>query len=287
MTKRSGISSNLQNSFALTVLFLCLTGNVGSVYGQEKPLQANAPKAGEPAAYIINAKRAFALSIEANGELTIPNGALNVFSTNPAAIRLRDLGAVHAKTIAQAPNGGVLKDGKAIAPGQGILPAIADPWANSALPDLSGLKNFGDVELQTERVTLQPGVYDSLVVGSLSQAQLAPGVYVFKNRVEIASKNGVQGQNVTIINHGQFLLNGSGTVRLTAPTTGPLAGIVFWQERTNKKSVQIEGNATMEVMGALYLPTAYLQVVANGKVACTHLVADSLRLSANGKLVVR
>ncbi len=278
----SGITPGLKFSVSLAVLFCCWMATSSSIWAQ-----VNAPKLIEPAAYILNEKRAFAVSIEAGGELTIPNGALNVFSVSPAAIRLRDLGAIHAKSIAQALGGGVLKEGKAITPGQAPLPTIADPWANIVLPNFAGLKNFGDIELQTERVTLQPGIYDSLVVGGLAQVQLAPGLYVFKNYVEIGSKNGLQGQNVTLVNQGQFLVNGLGTLRLSAPANGPLQGIVFWQERTNKKSVQLEGNATLEATGALYLPTAYLQITGNGKIACTHLVADSLRLSANGKLLIR
>lgn len=282
----------MQNSFGFSAVqqsLCCLAALAACLLCDAAPLgaQANVPKNEGPGAFILNAKRAFAVSIEAGGELTIANGTLNVFSNHPAAIRLRDLGSIQAKTIAQAPEGGVLKDDKQVARGPAALPLTADPWTHVTMPELTGLKSFGDVELKTERVTLQPGIYDSLIVGSLAQAQLAPGLYVFKNTLEISSRNGVQGENVTLINQGRFVLNGLGTLRLSSSKNGPLQGIAFYQERANKKTVQIEGGATMEMFGALYLPSAYLEITGNGKVACTQLVADSLRLSGNGKLLIR
>jgi hypothetical protein len=58
--------------------------------------------------------------------------------------------------------------------------------------------------------------------------------------------------------------NSSGTVNLSALTSGPYSGILLWQNRTAAQGMSISGNGNFSLTGTFYTANAQLSVTGNG-----------------------
>ena len=98
-------------------------------------------------------------------------------------------------------------------------------------------------------------------------ATLSAGVYIVAGGdFKVNSGAKVTGDGVTIIltnkNGGDFAqadLNGNATIQLTAPTSGPWAGVLFYQDRNAPVSItnvnKINGDASSKFKGVMYFPS--------------------------------
>ena len=77
-------------------------------------------------------------------------------------------------------------------------------------------------------------------------------------------------------------INGGATVNLSAPTSGSLAGILFFGDRsaTNVTNA-FNGGATNIFNGIIYTPASALMFAGNSSSggACTQLIANSMVIS--------
>ena len=166
------------------------------------------------------------------------------------------------------------------------VPAISDPLAGVALPpDMTGLQN------RTDPCTQGPGIYVGWSVQN-STCVLQPGLYVVTSgTVNLAGNSAgiLKGTGVTIYltcatgtaprvcNTGEsgarFDASGSGSVQITAPTSGPLKGVAIVADRTsvdpgsNQPLIELTGNGTLGMTGAVYAASATLRMNGNG---CTN-----------------
>ena len=80
-------------------------------------------------------------------------------------------------------------------------------------------------------------------------------------------------------------MNGNTGVSFSAPTSGPLAGILFFQDRAipgTAAGSTITGNSTSTFDGAVYFPTTQLTFGGNSSInGYSIVVADRLVLSGN------
>jgi hypothetical protein len=91
----------------------------------------------------------------------------------------------------------------------------------------------------------------------------------------------LSGTGVTLYVLGGGNVNANTTINISAPTTGPLAGIAVWFG--DSSSVSWAGGATSSFSGAVYAPTANVTYTGGFATAstCTRLVAGSITLSGN------
>ena len=80
--------------------------------------------------------------------------------------------------------------------------------------------------------------------------------------------------------YGSITLSGNGTFNVSAATTGPYAGIVFFQPVDNTKAITVTANAA-GLSGTIYAPSAQLAESGNAAVAAS-LIVDALSISSNG-----
>lgn len=83
-------------------------------------------------------------------------------------------------------------------------------------------------------------------------------------------------------------MNGQAQLNLTAPTTGPYAGVLIYQHRNAALGNQhINGGADMRIDGAFYMPATELTFNGNAgmEVQCLRLVARRVNFSGNSNLV--
>ena len=138
-------------------------------------------------------------------------------------------------------------------------------WSGTIL-NPTGVKAYkGDVTISAA-TTLAAGIY-IIVDGSLNQS----------------NSNPLSGTGVTIIltsptpstDNGTFGF--SGQVNLTAPPTGPTAGIALWADRNLPYySDNLTGSGNTYVKGAVYLPSHQVKYAGNNQAVtngCTQIIA--------------
>jgi hypothetical protein len=137
---------------------------------------------------------------------------------------------------------------------------------------------------------LSQGRYCSIVVTGNVNLILNPGTYNITRAgaggVSLNGRGTVTGTGVTIYlarNAGPVAINtaptANETLLLKAPTTGALAGILFYQNPGNTQTANIDGRSASRLQGALYFPGATLNLSNTGSLAdYTLAVAKTLSL---------
>jgi Flp pilus assembly protein TadG len=131
--------------------------------------------------------------------------------------------------------------------------------------------------------TLQPGYYSSGLNfnGSGYTVTLNPGIYYFNGGVNVGGVT-LNGTGVTIyMASGQLNMNSASTINLTAPSTGPTAGLVIWQPASNTSQMNLDSASNSSWGGGVYLPSA--QLTLNGGSTASGfgmIVAQSLMLNS-------
>jgi hypothetical protein len=146
-----------------------------------------------------------------------------------------------------------------------------------------------DYSISSGTVTLSPGVYcGGITIGGTAFVTLSPGTYILMGGGLNVTGGTLNGTGVTLYNTGSALypympiyMQNSPTVTLTAPTSGALAGILFFQDRSIVSTVT---NILMGTLtGALYFPTTAIDLTSGSAVSVPYsiIVADTLSLSLN------
>lgn len=116
---------------------------------------------------------------------------------------------------------------------------------------------------------------------------LSPGIYCFTNNsVNINGNQTVTGSGVALYfdANSPLTIRGGANVSLTAPTTGPLAGIALFQTRTpnaSSNTFTLGGNGTLSINGLIYLPASNLVLngTGSGTSSYAQIVASTMNLS--------
>ena len=142
-----------------------------------------------------------------------------------------------------------------------------------------------------KRTTLLPGVYcGGLQIGKDQEVLFEPGVYVIKDGpLRLTDNARMSGTDVGFFltgNASRFEFQADTRVSLEAPKEGPLAGLLFYEDRNvtysfdfnpldlaslkNSKTVRlhrIQSNEARKLLGTIYLPRSVLMIDANAPVA--------------------
>ncbi len=177
-------------------------------------------------------------------------------------------------------------------------PPTADPYANTSFPSFSGCDQNNFSSKKTE--TLNPGVYcGGMKLNAGANVTLNPGIYYLDGgTLKVVAGTTLTGTDVTIVftgspgNWAAADIAGTANVTLTAPATGPTAGIVFFGDRNMDvgTAFTLNGGSTQTFGGALYLPTADVKIngasASGDPNACTQLIADTITFSGNANFAI-
>jgi hypothetical protein len=142
-------------------------------------------------------------------------------------------------------------------------------------------------------VTLSPGLYyGGINITGNATVSFNPGTYVIAGGgLSVTGNSNLSGQGVTFYltsgsgGYGPLDITGNATINLSAPTSGPLEGILFFQDRSipnNSAASTLVGNANSTFDGAVYFPTTALTFVGNsGSSGYTFLIANSITMTGN------
>jgi hypothetical protein len=241
---------------------------------------------------VLNTTASGALSLSGNASINIP-GNLVVDSSSKTALTESGNASITAASIQAV--GGVSKSGNATlnpAATTGVA-VVADPLAGLLGPSTVGLTNHGSVKLSGNKTqTINPGIYSSISASGNTSLTLNPGVYLIEGGgFTVSSNASVTGTGVTLYNTGSnfpnnggsfggITLSGNGTFSLTAPSSGPYAGVVIFQAQANTRALSLSGNAAEGLTGTVSAPAALLYLSGNATVQGS-LDVNELSLSGN------
>ena len=168
-----------------------------------------------------------------------------------------------------------------------------DPFA--ALPDPtndmpSPCKPDPDIK-PSQTDTINPGCYNGLnVQGTLT---MNPGIYYLNGgSFKTGSKTRLTANGVTIIltgtgtDIGTIDMNGGSSVIMSAPTSGPYKGVLFYMDRDaplRENVNKFNGGSSGSFLGAIYMPTQQLNFAGDAtfKTDCLQIVGLIVEISGN------
>jgi Flp pilus assembly protein TadG len=241
----------------------------------------------------LNPSESGAVSMMHAARMTGSNCAVFSNSSSGSGLIVQDSAQLTAATVCSA--GGITGRGSIAPPPYQDCPHFDDPLADRPEPASSRCDHTQKV-ISNSTVLLQPGVYCSgLKIMGTSKVTFAPGVYVIKDGpFTVAGQSEIVGHGVGFFLAGEsnFFFNGQTSVELSAPTSGPLAGLLFFGSRSqsDRMTSTIRSAKAQVLTGTIYLPRATLVVDSIGSVATdsayTAIVVRSLKLFDGPHLVL-
>ena len=179
-------------------------------------------------------------------------------------------------------------------PVTGIAP-VRDPLARLQPPSFGGCDHTNYSLGLVSIATMNPGVYcGGITLTGAAVLNLNPGTYVIRGGgLNILGVSLIKGSGVTFYLTGDSTYPYSGVNiaavnvhSLTAPTSGAMEGILFFQDRNistgtaNANPNTIVGAALARYEGTFYFPTTVLNYTINASLAkYTAMVADKININ--------
>lgn len=235
------------------------------------------------------------VSISNGATVNLSQCGLAVDAKGSSALSVTGGSTLNALTVsvsggASVSNGGVINATKRV---QTYQAAVDDPYSGIAEPTFSGCDYSSKViGYKSSRQYLTPGVYcNGLKFGNGAIVTLNPGVYVIdRGTFDVSGGTNLTATGVTIFltsktgsNYAKVTLGGGAIITMATPTTGAMAGILFFGDRdaplTNSHS--FAGGISPSLTGAIYFPSQTV-VFSNGvsnPTGCTQLIAGKIQFT--------
>jgi hypothetical protein len=175
------------------------------------------------------------------------------------------------------------------------VPAEPDPLAHVPAPAVGACTQTNYSVSAGQVRTISEGVYcGGISVSGGGRLTLNPGTYILKGGgLSVSGGSYLTGAGVTFYNtfaagysYGAISLSGGTYNQLSAPTSGPLAGMLFFQDRnlTSGAASSLSGGATSRFNGALYFPKTAVSYSGGTGTEYTIIVAKTLSFSGGTTL---
>ena len=234
------------------------------------------------------------ISLVQTARVTAPDCAVYSNSDSASSIDAGGSSEIEAELICSA--GGVYGSSSHYTPSATTdCPQIEDPLAGRPAP-VFGSCDEEDLVINARNgsTTLDPGVYCGGIDIRRGDVHFNPGVYVIKNGAfTITASSRVTGENVGFYLTGTksvFFFGSESDINFSAPKDGPLAGILFYEDRNAPKlrTHSIRSKRADNLLGTIYLPRGIFEVATNSKVAqdsaYTAVIANRIELSKSPNL---
>jgi hypothetical protein len=234
-----------------------------------------------------------ALQLDKNAVLTATQCSVYADSRSPQGLVSQDSAMLKAERICTV--GGYVGGAGNISPAPVTeCPMYVDPLAGRPEPTVSPLclPNIVDVTK-----TLLPGTYcGGLKISNGAQVTLMPGDYVITGGpLTVNGGATLKGEDVGFYMKGDqatFDFGPDSTISLSARKSGPMAGILFFEDRSAPllRTFRIKSGNARTLLGTFYLSRGTLVIDTNKAVAdqsaYTVIVSRQLKLTASPNLVM-
>ena len=156
------------------------------------------------------------------------------------------------------------------------MPAAADPLAYLKPPAVGTPVAWS--------VNAPPGTYKGISITGNGTVNFPAGIYVLTGDFTCHGTPTITGTGVMFYftNGATFSCSGNDTVQFSAPTSGPYAGIVFYQDPNDTNGPSVGGNTGTFYNGILYFPKSQITFFGNNtSIATGIVVADAIALSGH------
>lgn len=149
------------------------------------------------------------------------------------------------------------------------------------------------------RVTLSPGTYyGGISITGNANVRFNPGTYILAGGgLTVTGNSTLTGTGVTFYNSSSssysyqpLNVTGNETANLSAPTSGPLAGMLFFQDRSipsGSAASTLVGNSSSTFDGAVYFSTTGIRYTGNSSGSgYTFLIADTISMTGNSSMTI-
>jgi len=251
---------------------------------------------GEACILALDTSASDAVQFTGNTSVAVKNCVIAANSNSDDAVTVSGSAAVEVDCINTV--GGVSADSgltltqckKAVTKGL----STTDPLSNLAVPNSpSGCteQNFKVTGNSNESTTVSPGRYCGGMSLQSGIITMQSGTYIMDGGdFEIRANAQVTGVGVTIVllnassNDPKVTINGGADIKLSAPTSGTYAGVLFFQDRDSAGGPQtFNGNSTTDLKGTLYFPATKVRFLGNNTSTggCTHIIANTIEFQGN------
>lgn len=185
-------------------------------------------------------------------------------------------------------------------------PVVRDPYRDVAEPAVVGSCENRNVGEPTGSTTVTPTESHPSGVASMrfckginvkGDVTFMPGLYIIEGGdftvnggdTSSSSAAGILGEGVTfyLTDTASLKLNGNVTLDLSAPTSGPYSGILFFGARdAGAVTHVVNGNADSILQGAVYAPASGIEFKGNSTTSegCIQVVANLVTMTGNSTL---
>jgi Flp pilus assembly protein TadG len=117
---------------------------------------------------------------------------------------------------------------------------------------------------------------------------LQPGVHCVNGNFTINANDVLTGNGVTIVVYGAVRWNG-GTVTLSAPASGPTAGLLLYLPITNNNSITFNGNASWNIRGTILAPASDITIngTQDGFALRSQIIGYTVKLTGNSNTTIQ
>jgi Ca2+-binding RTX toxin-like protein len=244
-----------------------------------------------PSIIVLNSSASGSMTVSGSSIVSV-KGSVVVDSNSSSALTVSGTSQITAANILVV--GGVSITGTPILnPTPTHAASIPDPFLNVPAPSATGLTNQGSASFSTGMHTLNPGIYTQISVTNSASVVLNPGTYVIKGGgLTVSGSGSLSGSGLLIYNAGSnypntggnfggITVSNSGTVSLTAATTGTYANILIFQARDNNRAISFSGSVVAGISGEIYAKAALLSLT-NSAALKLPVVVDRLTVSGAG-----
>jgi hypothetical protein len=167
---------------------------------------------------------------------------------------------------------------------------IDDPYAAVSVGSMPACTTQTSSGSNNVTVNLSPGTFCSgMDFKNGAVVNMAPGTYYIKSKLAFqnnATLNAQGGVTIVIVGTYAIGINNNARINVTAPASGPFAGIAILGDRTGSAATvqQFSNNTELNVKGAIYFPSQKVQMDNNATTdpnGCVQLVADRLQFDNN------
>lgn len=117
---------------------------------------------------------------------------------------------------------------------------------------------------------------------------LESGIYCIDGDVHVSDT--LIGEHVVlVVEHGSVRFNGSATIQLTAPGSGPFQGLLIYLPMHNRNRVVLNGNAESVFRGTILAPASLIRITGNDSTYGYHsqIIGYYIELAGNSNILVR
>jgi Flp pilus assembly protein TadG len=243
----------------------------------------------------LNGTAAKAVHMDKQARLQATGCGVYSNSSHTQSIRLDQNSEMKAALVCAV--GGVKAKTTAVSPSPTTDCAVlSDPLASRKAPSATGCAATNLV-LKSGSTVLDPGTYcGGIKVTASATATFRPGTYIIKDGVfEVSGDGSVISNNAAFYLQGEASLlsfTGNSTLEMTGATSGELAGLLFFEDRSTSmgRTHRINSANARKLTGTIYLPNGKLRIDPNTSVAqdsaYTAIIANEVEIDEGPLLVL-